>query len=118
MATITLTHTVKVKDGSFVFNRRSSFSVTQSGAGGGNPGKVSLTTSETTVSFGSVSTPGVVRITNIGDTNAINYGFSTGNLNGEIGPGESYVIKLKSGASLILESAASTTDAVVEALEA
>ena len=117
MATIKIAQSIKINDGAFKYSKRDSFDVTQTGSGGGNPGKVSLTTSETTVSFGSVSTPRIVRMVNIGDTNAFNYGFSTGNLDGEIGPGESYTIKLKSGASLILAAAASTTDAIVHGFQ-
>lgn len=58
----------------FVSGRLSVFQTTE---GGGNPGVVSVTTSEVTLSFGSV-TPGVVLLYNLDDTNFVEWGVATG----------------------------------------
>jgi hypothetical protein len=52
-------------------------SVFQTNEGGGNPGVVSVTTSEVTLSFGSV-TPGVVLLYNLDDTHFVEWGVATG----------------------------------------
>jgi hypothetical protein len=51
--------------------------VFQTAEGGGNPGIIDVTTSEVTVSFGSV-TPGLVLVYNLDDTNFVEMGFATG----------------------------------------
>lgn len=50
---------------------------TQTTSGGGNPGVISVTTSEFTLSFGSV-TPGPVLLFNLDDTNYVEWGVATG----------------------------------------
>ena len=52
-------------------------SVSQTTEGGGNPGLLSVTTSEVTLSFGSV-TPGVVLLYNLDETNFVEWGVATG----------------------------------------
>jgi hypothetical protein len=51
--------------------------VFQTTEGGGNPGLLNVTTSEVTVSFGSV-TPGLVLLYNLDETNFVEVGFATG----------------------------------------
>ena len=51
--------------------------ITQTAEGGGNPGIIDVTTSEVTVSFGSV-TPGLILVYNLDDTNFVEMGFATG----------------------------------------
>jgi hypothetical protein len=51
--------------------------VFQTNEGGGNPGIIDVTTSEVTVSFGSV-TPGLIVLYNLDDTNFVEMGFATG----------------------------------------
>jgi hypothetical protein len=51
--------------------------VFQTAEGGGNPGIIDVTTSEVTVSFGSV-TPGLILVYNLDDTNFVEMGFATG----------------------------------------
>jgi hypothetical protein len=51
--------------------------VFQTAEGGGNPGIIDVTTSEVTVSFGSV-TPGLIVLYNLDDTNFVEMGFATG----------------------------------------
>jgi len=52
-------------------------SVSQTTEGGGNPGIISVTTSEFTLSFGSV-TPGLVLLYNLDKTNFVEWGVATG----------------------------------------
>jgi hypothetical protein len=51
--------------------------IAQTSEGGGNPGLVDVTTSELTLSFGSVS-PGGIVLLNLDDTNYVEWGTATG----------------------------------------
>lgn len=74
--------------------------VTQTNLGGGNPGYVSIGTSEEDISFGDV-TPGIVVIQNLDATNFIKYGPKSGGAMIEfarIAPGGFAVIQLQGSA--------------------
>jgi len=62
------------------------------------PGAVRVLTTGTNISFGELTTPGFVRLGNLDSTNYYEYGIYDANTNrfyplGEVGPGESYVLK-------------------------
>lgn len=51
--------------------------IAQTSDGGGNPGIIDVTTSEFTLSFGSIS-PGGILLLNLDDTNYVEWGVATG----------------------------------------
>ncbi len=112
------------------------FGVDVDGTKGPSPGAVTVSTSGTDVSFSQLSTPGLCQLTNLDSSNYFEYGIyepgtSTFYPLGEVGPGESYVIKLSrnlleeyvgTGTSAAtntfrLKANGSSLDAVVEAYE-
>jgi hypothetical protein len=52
-------------------------SIAQTSDGGGNPGIIDVTTSEFTLSFGSIS-PGAIMLINLDPTNYVEWGVATG----------------------------------------
>lgn len=75
-------------------------SITQSVEGGGNPGKVSLTTTESVISFTGVSGLGWCIITNTGDTNIAQFGPESGGALVpciQVKPGETQIFRLIDG---------------------
>lgn len=74
------------------------FSADVTGEKGPTPGAVAVTTYGTDISLSQLTTPGFVRLMNLDATNYVEYGiyYTAGNKFlplGEIGPGESYVLK-------------------------
>lgn len=83
-------------------------SIVQSAVGGGNPGTVSITTSEGDITIG-LTTPGFTIIQNLDDTNYFEYGPKSGGamvVFGKLKPGEFAVHRF--GASVILRCKANT----------
>jgi len=96
----------------------------QTSDGGGNPGKVTVTTSEITLSFGSV-TPGVVVLYNVDDTNYVEWGYATGVYGGRLQPrkttankGVPAVFVLNPGASVYLKADTASCDVYAYAWDA
>lgn len=80
-------------------SRPNSFSVDVTGTKGPVPGAVAISTGGTDVSFAELTTPSLCRIHNQDATNYVEYGIwepatSTFYPFGEIGPGETYILKL------------------------
>jgi len=76
---VDLTVTLNPTNGTIPLPPFSSSRITysQTNEGGGNPGIILVTTSEFTLSFGSV-TPGPVLLYNLDDTNYVEWGVATG----------------------------------------
>ena len=86
---ITVNQSLRVSNGNFSFRREVGFSTfDQTTAGGGNPGTVNIGTSEESVTFGDITTPGWAIMTNLDTTNFVKWGFSTGVYGGRMEPGE------------------------------
>lgn len=89
----------------------------QATAGGGNPGKVSIGTTEETVSLGDITTPGWVIMRNIDPTNYVQWGFSTGVYGGRLEPGEPALFRLDPGATLYMKANVAACSVVIQVLE-
>lgn len=76
---VALTLNLSPTDGTFSLPPFTSgrIELTQATSGGGNPGIVSVGTSEETISFGDV-TPGLVMLYNLDATNYVEWGVATG----------------------------------------
>lgn len=100
---ITITGNLSCTNGTFSFaTRESSKQANQSAVGGGGPGVVSCTTSDTVVTLGNLTTPGWGFIKNLDSTNYVEIGPTSG---GAIVP----FIKLLPGEFAIFRLAASVT---------
>lgn len=76
----------------------------QTTARGGGPGTVNVGTTEESVSFGD-TTPGYVQLTNLDDTNFVDFGNATGDLDFTLEAGGGMALfKMKSGATLYLKA--------------
>ncbi len=80
-------------------SRPSAFKVTVTGRKGPVPGAIAVSTGGTDVDLSELTTPGLCRLSNQDATNYVEYGIwepatTTFYPFGEIGPGESYVVKL------------------------
>lgn len=90
-------------------------SITQGNPGGGNPGKVALTTSESVISFSGLTALGWCIITNTGTTNNARFGPESGGALVpciEIRPGETQIVRLIAGVTYraVAITAATTID--------
>lgn len=109
----------------------SSFRATVTGAKGPTPGAIDVTTSGIEVDLTELTTPGFCRLMNQDATNFVTYGVididgSTFHELGELGPGESYVLKLSrligktvgtADEGLFLKADTATCVVLVEAFE-
>lgn len=94
--------------------------ITQAVDGGGNPGKVSLTTSESVISFGSLTALGICMLTNTGSTNNAIFGPEVSGALApclSLKPGESFPVRLIDGVTYRAKAAASTTTLDIRAYE-
>lgn len=119
-------------------SKPTAFDITVAGTKGPVPGAITVTTAGVDVDFSELTTPGYCRLFNHDATNFYEYGVWDPEGNtfyplGEVGPGESYVIKLSrnlqeefetgtgtSGANtnrLRLKADTASVEAVVEAFE-
>ena len=100
--TITETYTLAVSNGNYSEDYTKAFSLTQSAEGGGNPGWVTIGTSEEDISFGDV-TPRFCLIENLDATNYVKFGPKSGGsmvLLGRISPGGWARVEIGSGVTL------------------
>lgn len=101
---IRINESIRIVNGSFV-DSISPGQVTEDQAttGGGNPGTVSVGTSEQDISFGSI-TPGLVWMQNLDATNYVQFGPKNGSNNmqllGRIHPGKTVRFYMDSGVTL------------------
>jgi len=97
---------------------------TLSGEGGGQPGVVSVGTSEETLSFGDI-TPGRIILQNLDSTNYVEYGPATGSYIGRLLPGATagtagspHTINVTSGATIYIKANTSACNVLVIAYDA
>lgn len=109
----------------------SSFRATVTGTKGPTPGAIDVPTSGVEVDLSELTTPGFCRLHNQDDTNYVTYGIididgNTFHELGELGPGESYVLKLSrvigttvgtADEGLFLKADTATCSVLVEAFE-
>jgi hypothetical protein len=112
-ATIGLTCT----NGNMTFNKQYSIRADQTTQGGPNPGTISVTTTEATVGFGSLSAPRWTLFRNLG-TNPVNVGAGTALVSfAQLKSGEAMVVPLVPSITLRVQTTTGTTRLQVEALE-
>lgn len=104
-------------NGNFSFSRTWSASADQATAGGANPGTISVSTTEATVNFGSVSAPRWAIFRNIG-TNPVNIGAGTALVSFmQLKASEAAVVPLVPSVTVRVQATTGTTKLVIEALE-
>ncbi len=94
---------VSVTNGNLDFAQADTFEADQTTAKGGNPGTVTIGTSEEAISFGDITSLGIVIIKNLDETNYITWGPESGGtmvVVGKLKPGESAVLRLNPGITL------------------
>lgn len=116
---IRISNNLTVSNGNFTGEWSAAFQADQSGLGGGNPGKVDLTTTEAEIDPGDITNEGWCWIKNIGDTNAAQVGFASSFTAGIlIQPGKTAgPFQLINGTTLYAKAAASTTSLQIIILE-
>lgn len=92
-------------------------SINQATVGGPSPGYVTIGTSEESVSLSELSTLGYAFIQNLGPTNFVRWGFSTGVYGGRLNAGESAVLRLNPGASLFMVANTAACKCLVKVFE-
>lgn len=89
----------------------------QAASGGGNPGTVSVGTSEETIALGDIGTAGWAQFQNIDATNYVEWGFSTGVYGGRMEPGEPAQFRINPGATIYMRANTATCKVRVNVLE-
>ncbi len=97
-------------------NLKSSYLSDMTTAGGGNPGTVSVTTSQVAVSTTGLTKAGICIIQNLDDTNFIEFG-PTGAPIGKLLPGEIATFRIADGATVYLIADTATCLALVQVLD-
>lgn len=112
--------TVKVDNGNYSYKRALSGRFDQTNPRGGNPGVVTIGTSETTISFGSLSTPRVALFQNLDDTNFVEIGpDSTGLVEFiKLLPGQFAVLPLADSVTVKAKADTAACDLLVEVQDA
>lgn len=94
----TVRNNLRIRKGNLIYSSgNASFRANVSDDKGPTPGYLSVTTAGENVSFSELTTPGLVRIKNLDETNYVEYGIHDGSLFhpvGEILPGEEYIFRL------------------------
>jgi len=113
---ITLSTSLSVRHSPFEYNHTSRQTIDQNGIGGGNPGTVQLTTTAQAVSFGDVSTPGIVVFQNLDSTDSVYIGIdvaSTFYPFAQLKPGEDFVIRVYPTLALYAKAVTNTANLFV-----
>ncbi len=104
-------------NGNFTYNKQYSIRADQTTSGGGNPGTISVTTTEATVGFGSISAPRWTLFRNIG-TNPVNIGAGTALVSfAQLKAGEAMVVPLVPSVTVRVQTTTGTTKLQVESME-
>lgn len=74
-------------------------------------------TSEETLSFGDITTKGLVAFKNLDSTNYVSWGFTTGNLHARLNAGETAVFRMDNAGSIIMQANTATCKVQVVLLE-
>lgn len=90
---------------------------TQTGEGGGNPGTISVGTSEETLSFSELGTEGWLCFKNLDPTNYVQWGFATTAYGGRISPGGFGIFELEPSTTLYLKANAAACKMQIKCFE-
>lgn len=108
------------KNGNFDYSKNvANRSLDQANAGGGNPGTISVTTVDETVSFGDLDTPGYCYAENLAQSGSqvISLGSASGDYLIELYPNEVSLFPLESGASVHAVASEGTGSLFISAIE-
>lgn len=104
-------------NGNFSYSKSYSVRADQTTKGGGNPGTLSVTTTEATVGFGSLSAPRWTLFRNIG-TNPVNIGAGTALVSfAQLKAGEAMVVPLVPSVTVRVQTTTGTTQLQIDAME-
>jgi len=90
---------------------------TQNAVGGPTPGMVEIGTTQESIAFGELTTPGWCTIQNLDETNFVEWGFSSGVYGGKLKAGETAGPFRLNSTSLFLKADTAACRVVVNALE-
>lgn len=101
--TIRVNLQVDVNNGNFIDSVSvSNKSFVQTNPGGGNPGTLSIGTSEESVALSELGTQGWLFMQNLDDTNYVRWGFATTAYGGRLEPGEVALFRLNPATTLYM----------------
>jgi len=109
---------VDINHGNFNDRIQDSQTIAQTGVGGGNPGTISVGTTEEIVTLSELTTPGMIYVKNLDETNYIDFGFSTGVYGIRVKPGMGNWIGLVPGVTLYARANTAACRASIKAYEA
>lgn len=114
---IRVTAGLSLTNGNLSFAKTYSVAADQSTARGPNPGTITVTTTEATVNFGSLSAPRWALFRNVG-TNPVNIGAGTALVSfAQLKAGEPMVVPLVPSVTVRVQATTGTTSLHIEALE-
>lgn len=115
---ITVVSRLAVTNGNMSFDTgQITETVTQTAIGGPTPGYVTIGTTEESITFSELSTPGEILIRNLDTTNYVQWGFSTGVYGGRIKAGRTARWTLEPGTTLYIKANTAACKVVIYALE-
>ena len=116
--TIRINLQVDVANGNFLDSVSvSNKSFVQDNPGGGNPGTLSIGTSEESVALSELGTQGWLFMQNLDDTNYVRWGFATTVYGGRLEPGEVALFRLNPGSTLYMISNSAACRVNIRAFE-
>lgn len=118
---INISVNLQVNKGDFTFNRQKQITVDQSGTGGGNPGTLSIGTSDTAVTFTGLTTPKYCFVQNLHASQTVDVGPDSGGAIVDLitlASGEIALFPLHASTTLRMQASGASTPVLVEAIEA
>ena len=114
---ISASFSLALNNGNLKYSKSFSLQADQATARGPNPGTISVTTTEATVGFGSVSAPRWALFRNVG-TNPVNVGAGTSLVSfAQLKGGEGMLVPLVPSVTVRVQATTGTTSLHIEALE-
>lgn len=116
----TMSLKVVVTNGEYAYTRALSYTKDQTNGRGGNPGVVTIATSDTTVAFGSLTTPRVCIFKNLDDTNYVEFGPDATGMVAfmRLGPGESAMLPIANSVTVVGKANTASVDVLIECQDA
>ena len=116
---ITISQTIRCVKGDFNFQKTISYTADQATAGGGQPGTVAVTTTDTAISISGLSAPRLCAIRNIG-SNPVKIGPTSGGAIvafAQLAAGEGFIVPLVPSVALRAQTTTGTSTLEINALE-
>ena len=90
---------------------------TQTGTGGGGPGKFTAGTSESTLAFSELGTEGWLCMKNLDPTNYVQWGFATADYGGRISPGGFAIFEMEPSITLYIKANVAACEMQIKGFE-